>query len=110
MKCSGERRDGKLVLRVEGRLDVNTAAEFDRQVQDCLGPDDKEVMLDLSELEFITSAGLRSVLGLHKKLKARDGQLGLCGLKNVVAEVFAISGLSFVLPIYDTLDEALLTP
>jgi anti-anti-sigma factor len=106
MQCTFDRRDGKLVLHVQGRLDAVTAAEFDQQRDASLEPDDTEAILDLSELEFISSAGLRCVLALQKKLKARGGQLILCGLKSVVADVFAISGLSFVLPIYNTADEA----
>jgi anti-sigma B factor antagonist len=107
MQCDHVRRDGKLILNARGRLEVTSVAEFDRYWEACVQGEDTDVVLDLTGLEFITSAGLRGVLGLHKMLKARGGHLILCGLTGVVAEVFAISGLSFVMPIYGDLDEAL---
>lgn len=107
MECSCTRQGRTLVIRVQGRLDVSTMEEFTQQWQSWVEPKVTKVTLDLSELEFISSAGLRSVLALHKLLKSRHGELALCGLNGVVSEVFAVSGLSFLLPIYKSLDEAL---
>lgn len=96
-----------MVLHVQGRLDANTVEAFNQEWQSAVGPKATKVTLDLSDLEYISSAGLRGVMALHKMLKGRRGELSLCGLNGVVAEVFAVSGLSFVLPIYESLDEAL---
>ena len=110
MECSRTWEGGTLVIRIQGRLDASTTDAFDQQWQSWLEPRVVKVMLDLSDLEFITSAGLRSVLALNKKLKARRGQLSLCGLNGVVSEVFAVSGISFLLPVFKSLDEALVAP
>ncbi len=106
MECSCTRQGRTLVIRVQGRLDATTTEAFNHEWQSWVDSKVTRVTLDLSDLEYITSAGLRGVVALHKTLKGRHGELALCGLNGLVSEVFAVSGLSFLLPIYKTLEEA----
>ncbi len=64
-------------------------------------------IVDFEELDYISSAGLRSILVTAKKLKSTNGKLLLTKLKDVVKEVFEISGFSKIIPIYDSMDAAL---
>lgn len=94
------------VLAVTGRLDTVTASDFDRQWEVVVGSDDIKVVMDLSGLEYVSSAGLRSLLMAGKRLKRGGGKLAVAGLAGMVADVFAISGFDKLLPLYGETDEA----
>ena len=64
-------------------------------------------IIDLNELDYISSAGLRSILVASKQLKAKSGRLSLCALKGSVKDVFDISGLTLLIPIYESLKAAI---
>ena len=99
--------DGTTVLRIAGRLDTATAPDFD---QDCEGRTEagaRRIVVDLAELEYVSSAGLRSFLALAKRLSAAGGELRLCGARGLVDEVLVASGIPDLLPTFATLDDAL---
>lgn len=107
MEFTNTKNGDKLVVQVAGRLDAITASEFDAQAKEWIGNGDINVIADLSGLEYISSAGLRSILTAAKQLKGAQGQLAFCGLSGMVEEVFSVSGFSAMFPIHKTLDEAL---
>lgn len=100
----------RMLLAVSGRMDAITAGEFEAQCDACLAAGDKRLVVDLSALEYISSAGLRSILASAKKLKAQGGELAFCALAGIVAEVFAVSGFAKLLPVFPTREEALARP
>lgn len=96
-----------LVLAVAGRMDTITAPQFEAQCLSCLEAGDKRLVVDLGGLEYISSAGLRSILSAAKKLKAAGGDIAFCALSGIVAEVFAVSGFNKLMPVFATRQEAL---
>ena len=64
-------------------------------------------IINLGELDYISSAGLRSVLVTAKKLKVKNGLIFLAALTDVVRDVFEISGFSSIIPIYESIESAL---
>lgn len=78
----------KVTLIPEGWLDTQTAAEFGA-VTDQLGDDVKELTVDMGKLEFISSAGLRLIVSLHKKM---NGNLMLLNVSKDICDVFAMTG------------------
>lgn len=98
MTIETEKREEKLILRLEGRLDTNTAP----QLQDALEnrPEDvKELQLDMERLEYVTSAGLRVLLAAMKKMKAGGGGMTVYHVNDAVMEVFNITGFKRYLDI-----------
>jgi len=95
------------VLVVTGRMDNVTSAEFEAACDNILQKNAKVLVLDLSELTYISSAGLRSVLSVAKKFKASGGKVLICGLTKMVKDVFQISGFSGIFPIFDSREAAL---
>jgi anti-anti-sigma factor len=67
----------------------------------------RKVVLDFSGLDYISSAGLRVLLGVAKKLKGSGGTLRMFGLNQSVKEVFEISGFATILSVYPSEAEAL---
>lgn len=93
-----EKREGNsLTVRISGRLDTNTAPEAEAQINNSLEGVD-QLTLDLSELEYVSSAGLRTILCLHK-LMAGKGELIIAHLKDEVKEIFEITGFTVFLKI-----------
>ena len=94
------------VVKVSGRLDATTAPEFEKRMTEWIAGGSRKVALDLSVLEYISSAGLRGILGTTKRLKAENGKLVLCGPTGVVQEVITLSGFGSFLPICKTVEDA----
>ena len=80
------------VVRPFGRLDSGNAPELERALQALLTAGAKKLLLDLGQLEFISSAGMRIVLMAGKGLRAQQGRLALCGVHGMVKEIFEVSG------------------
>lgn len=100
-------KNGKLVVEVKGRLDAVTATDFDAQCAIWLAGDNTNVIADLQGLEYISSAGLRSILTAAKQLKGVGGSLCFSGLNGMVEEVFAVSGFTAMFTMYPTVDDAI---
>lgn len=90
-----------------GRLDGTTVKVFQEHLAGAIAGEGKVVIVDLSGLEYISSAGLRAVLSGSKTLQARQGRLLLAGLKGMVEEVFKMAGFYDLLPIFASQEEAL---
>ncbi len=106
MEISNRKQGNALVVSVQGRMDAVTAPEFEKELERLMGGDETMFVIDLAGLDYISSAGLRSILALAKKLKTGGGVLHLAAMQDVVKEVFDISGFSSIIPIFGSVDEA----
>jgi len=83
--------EGKLVLKPIGRIDTVTAPELAAAIElDGV----KELEFDLSEVDYISSAGLRIFLGSQQKMTGAGGKMVLSGVKPIVRDIFDIVGFS----------------
>jgi anti-anti-sigma factor len=94
------------IVAITGSLDSTTAPEAQKSLAAVLSGA-KKVGLDFTGLDYISSAGLRVLLGVAKQLRASGGKLAMFGLNQSVREVFEISGFASILPIHATEAEAL---
>jgi anti-anti-sigma factor len=100
-------KGNSLIVSLIGRLDTATAPLFDRKFkEDVVASGHKYVVLDLRQLDYISSLGLSSILIGNKAITDRDGELVLCGLEGIVRQVFQITGLASVLKIFLNPDAA----
>jgi anti-anti-sigma factor len=107
MEINRANHDASMVVAVKGRLDAVSSSEFDRVLTGYLGEGDKDVVLDFEALDYISSAGLRSVLLAAKRLKSKGKRLSLAALKDVVKDVFEIAGFSAIIAVYPSTQAAL---
>ena len=107
MDITSKNEDKALIISVSGRMDAVTASDFENALTEFLDQGNSALVIDFSDLDYISSAGLRSILASAKKLKGMNGTLSLACLKEVVREVFDISGFSAIIPIYDSVETAL---
>ena len=90
-------RDFELVtLEITGRLDTTTAPNLEAVINE-LSEDTKELVFDMAELEYISSAGIRVLVGAYKKMNSNQGIMRIDKASDMVREVFEMTGLSQML-------------
>ncbi|WP_027720290.1 STAS domain-containing protein [Maridesulfovibrio zosterae] len=90
------------IVGVKGRLDAITSTNFEEAVCVLINSGENKIVFDLSELEYISSAGLRAILCSAKRLKAIDGQIAFANINGMISEVFEISGFGSMFNIYSS--------
>jgi anti-anti-sigma factor len=87
-------------------MDAVSAPAFEKECLQVIAGGEKRVVVDLAGLEYISSAGLRSILASAKKAKGTGCTMQFCGLGGMVQEVFQVSGLGTMFAVTATADEA----
>lgn len=93
------------VVAVSGRVDAYTAPDVEEKLNEATASG-RHVVVDLSETDYVSSAGLRVLLTLAKRSTAGEFQMRLTGLQSAVREVFDIAGFTRLFEIRDTRDQA----
>ena len=96
MTIEKKKEGNRLILAVSGRLDTMTAPELENVIKENLNGLE-ELVLDFENLEYISSAGLRVVLGTRKAMG--DGKFSVRNLCSDVREIFEITGFSDIITI-----------
>ncbi len=81
----------RVIVYVDGRIDTLTASDFEKQLIELIN-NNKDVIIECSKIEYISSAGLRSLLVLEKLAVVKKINIVLCRLPELVREVLEISG------------------
>jgi anti-anti-sigma factor len=115
-----ERRTGDIVtLSLSGKLDTTSAKAFEEKILGQIESGERRFIIDLAQLDYIGSAGLRVFVLATKQLDSANGKLVLCGFKKTipyytlnrtpdpVREVFDIAGFSSFFSIYGSHDDAI---
>lgn len=107
MNVESRREGTSLVLKADGRVDGTNASEFQDAIKAEINESDRGLVLDLQDLTYISSAGLRVVLLIAKDMQRQGAKMAACSLSEPVREVFVISGFDKIIPIHDSQDAAL---
>ncbi len=107
MRISIEEERGVTIVSLDGRIDATTTAIFEDNCKKIFEASVTAVIIDMQYVEYISSAGLRSVLMMLKLGKEKSVRFVFCALSDMVSEVFRISGFTSLLSIYPTKKEAL---
>jgi anti-anti-sigma factor len=99
--------DHAVVIAVTGRLDTATAPVFEARIVDLIAEGHRRIIVDLTGLAYISSAGLRVLLVAAKRLKPEGGRLLLAAPGELVGQVLGITGFSGMLDTCATIEEAL---
>jgi len=104
--ASGYGAEDLLIIRIKGALDTNTSAQLESIITDYLDRGARRIILELTEMDYVSSVGLRVFLSSLKRLRASEGRLVLSGLNEEVREIFDMAGFSPLFEITYSLDEA----
>ena len=105
MDIAKEMTAGHCVIRLTGRLDAVTAPELEGYLSGLIDEGQNRIAVELSALDYVSSAGLRVFLMAAKKLKIARGEFCLTGLKGNIKEVVEISGFPSIMPCYNSLED-----
>lgn len=97
---------GVTVIAPVGRIDSTTSETLDKQIAARVAAGDRRIVIDFSGVEYISSAGLRVMLTLAKKLRDLKGQLALAALGDSVRQVFELAGFLPLFAVEPTRDAA----
>jgi len=74
---SGSQNGNVLIIDVQGRMDTTTAAEVEKKCLEMISGN-KNILIDMDQVEYVSSAGLRSILSVGKKVRSDGGILAFC--------------------------------
>ncbi|MCZ3365282.1 MULTISPECIES: STAS domain-containing protein [Methanobacterium] len=89
--------EDKLTIKLNGRLDTNTAPELEEELKKDL-PNVTDLVLDFEDLKYISSAGLRVVLSTQKIMN-KQGNMAIENVNDLIMEIFEATGFSSILTI-----------
>jgi anti-sigma B factor antagonist len=98
--------DENTVLELSGRLDLNSSSQLKGRVKELLAEGKMNLVLDMSDVNFINSSGLGTLVSILKDVRMVKGRMVVCDLAQYVQEIFEITQLSHIFDIYPTVEEA----
>lgn len=99
MELTVDKQTQATIVAAKGKLDAAGAPELETRCKALIQEGANRLLLDFAQVEYVSSAGLRSLLVLAKAVKSAGGGLALCGLVPAVRDVMSISGFDNILPL-----------
>ncbi|MBI4978579.1 MAG: STAS domain-containing protein [Spirochaetes bacterium] len=94
------------IVHLEGKLDVNLSIEIESEFEKMIDAGVTRMVLDLKQVEYLSSSGLRIFISAMRKLKEKKGRLVLCNVTPMVKKIFKIVELEDIFEIHDNYDKA----
>lgn len=107
MEMLWDKKELVLVVSLKGHMDLLSAQAFESEGLKRVDKLDAPLVVDLDGLEYVSSAGLRALLAVAKKVDAGGNEVRFCHLKGIVADTFRCSGLDTKFPIFASLENAI---
>jgi anti-sigma B factor antagonist len=107
MEITTREENGIAVLNLSGRLDLSSGSMLKEEIKKSLDKNVTSIHLNLSQVEFINSSGLGSLVSIMKEIRLLKGRFTLSDLASYVREIFEITQLSHIFEIFASEDEAL---
>lgn len=106
MEINVETQGKVKIVVLRGRLDANSFPTVEKHLQLLMDSGEQRLVLDLSELTYISSLGLRVFIAVAKSVQKVNGKLALAGLSDHIYEIFKIAHFTRIFSIYPSLSEA----
>ncbi len=106
MEIATQEYDRVAVMSVTGRVDSATAPELENKLRQLVDSDKNQIVLDLKDVEYMSSAGLRAMVSTLKAVKRVNGDLRISSPSPRVEEVLRLAGLTSIFSIHSTQEEA----
>ena len=103
IKVTLTKNNGTDIISLDGELNIETTATFEKKFPEIVS---NNIILDMSKLKYISSAGLRSLVILYEKVNKVNGKIILARANSLVKEIIEVSGFEVLFRIFNTLDEA----
>ena len=94
------------VVGIKGRVDAAAAPVLEAHCRNGLQGGERNLVLDLADVDYMASAGLRVFLSLAKHVKAQGGRMVISGVSGPVKQIFDLANIAAAIPLFDTLEKA----
>lgn len=102
-----EQKGDVFILRIKGRLDAICSPLTEKRVFEAINEGQYKLLLDMSGVSYLSSAGMRMLLSVTKRLRSMSGKLAICSVTSNVVDVLKMSGFDHALHVFKTEEEAL---
>jgi anti-anti-sigma factor len=109
MEVTNEKTNGIYIIKISGKLDSYTSAEFEKHLISPINSGEKKILIDCSALDYISSAGLRVLLVGARLLKDAGGKIIFTSMKEHIYQIFEIAGFIPLFEIYPSTEDAVKT-
>lgn len=96
-----------VILKIKGKLDSALSCSLEKRVFSLINEGNSKLILDLSDINYINSSGLRMLLSIKKQIKTVSGKFIVCSLSSEVMEIMKICGFDHVLDLASNQEEAM---
>lgn len=105
MEAEVEEKGDVVVIRVKGRLDAASSPQLEKKINSIIETGHFKLLLNMADVDYLSSAGMRLMLSISKKLKHLEGKVVACNLNEDVMEVIKMAGFHQVLELYPSEEE-----
>ncbi len=107
LKIESSKQGNAALVQTAGRMDAESAPQFETACEQYLREGSTHIVVDLAQLQYVSSMGLRSFLVIAKQAKAKGGGVLLCGMKGFVKEVFDMTNVTPLFTLFDSTEAAI---
>ena len=107
LEIAWERQDEIAIAILRGRIDGNSTAQMQSELESGVDADDRALILDFEQVSYINSSGLRVGLRIAKQCRESGRKFGICSLSDATSDIVAISGFDQVIPVFESRNRAL---
>lgn len=107
LDLSNRNVDDVTVVDLEGKMNTGTSPDADAYLCGLISGGSNKLLLNMGEVDYVSSTGLRVILATGKKVHTTGGRLALCNLNPSVGEVFRVSGFNSIFPVFDSEQDGL---
>jgi anti-sigma B factor antagonist len=107
MEITEKNTEKCMIIGIQGRLDTISSTVFEKRLTELLDNQITRILVNCSQMEYISSSGLRTLLIAQKRITPANGKFVICGMSENIHEIFAISGFTQIFEIYPGEEEAL---
>lgn len=107
MELTVNKKDNINIIGISGKLDTNTWPELEEKLIPIIDSGEKNILIDCSYMDYISSAGLRVLLIAAKKLRAGNGKIVIAAMKAPIRSIFDIAGFTSIFPVSETLSDGI---
>jgi len=107
MQIQSTQLDNAVMVKLSGRMDAENAGRFQKECEDWITRGSNQIVVELSDLEYVSSMGLGCFLSVAKSVQPKAGKVVLCRLHGLPKQVFEMTKLIGLFQVFDTMDAAL---
>lgn len=107
MNITEEVKGDVVIIRLDGRLDATSSPQLEAKVNELIEQKQQKLILSLQNVDYLSSAGMRVLLSITKKIKSISGKLMICSLTDDVMDIIKMAGFNQILPISASEEKAI---